>query len=281
MRSVSAPSLDTRAGAVGPSSRSTPSRNRRMAAGLGSPATTATYSLSTPKLGWVSCWARSPSLVITSRPSVAASSRPTGNTRGSVGHQFDHGRAPLRVRCRRDHAGRLVEQVVDQSGPHRYRYPVDRHPVGVGVDPATQHRHFAVDRDPPVGDHFLGRPGGCPSRCGPTPSAAAPLARLAAGIDWPVGRPSPVTRSGPCPPAEPGFRCWLSWPESSPWQQRRCRRGVGDRLERIHDFRPGHEAGQRRQIVDGIDAEPLEEQPAVVPYSTAWPGPGSRATSAT
>ena len=35
--------------------------------------------------GWVRRWARSPSLVRTSRPSLSASSRPTGNTRGSSG----------------------------------------------------------------------------------------------------------------------------------------------------------------------------------------------------
>ena len=44
----------------------------------GVPSTSARYSLSTPKDGWVRRWASSPSLVSSSRPSVSASRRPTG-----------------------------------------------------------------------------------------------------------------------------------------------------------------------------------------------------------
>ena len=60
-------------------------------------------------------WASSPSLVRTSSPSVAASRRPTGNTRGSAGTQVDHRRAALGVGGRGDHPGGLVEQVVDEA----------------------------------------------------------------------------------------------------------------------------------------------------------------------
>ena len=48
-------------------------------------ATSATYSFSTPKLGCVMRWVMRPSLVSNSSPSVSASSRPTGKTRGSGG----------------------------------------------------------------------------------------------------------------------------------------------------------------------------------------------------
>ena len=92
----------------------------------GCPSTSARYSLATPWEGWVSSWARSPSLVSISRPSVSRSSRPTGNTRGSAGTRVDHGRPPLGVGGGGDHAGRLVQQVVDEAGRHRHRHAVDR-----------------------------------------------------------------------------------------------------------------------------------------------------------
>ena len=79
-------STPTSAGAVRPSSSSTPWRSRRSAPGAGvPPSTSATYSLSTPCEGWESSCASAPSLVRISRPSVSWSRRPTGNTRGSAG----------------------------------------------------------------------------------------------------------------------------------------------------------------------------------------------------
>ena len=77
-----------------PPPRPAPSGHRRarplaepaQGAGRRGPAlTSATYSLSTPWEGWVSSWARAPSLVRINRPSVSRSSRPTGKTRGSAG----------------------------------------------------------------------------------------------------------------------------------------------------------------------------------------------------
>src|SRR5262245_12905602 len=73
------------AGAVIPSSSSTPSRSLRSDPRDGRPSTSATYSLATPKLGCVSRCVRSPSLVRRRSPSVFWSSRPTGKTRGSDG----------------------------------------------------------------------------------------------------------------------------------------------------------------------------------------------------
>ena len=74
-----------RAGAVGPSSSSTPSRSRRSAPRPGVPLTWAMYSFSTPKLGCVSRWVSVPSLVNSRSPSVSMSKRPTECTRGSLG----------------------------------------------------------------------------------------------------------------------------------------------------------------------------------------------------
>ena len=75
----------TRAGAVTPSSSSTPSRNCRRTDRVGDPSTCTTYSFSTPYEGWVMRLAISPSLVKSRSPSVSRSRRPTGKTRGSSG----------------------------------------------------------------------------------------------------------------------------------------------------------------------------------------------------
>src|SRR4051812_23731880 len=75
----------TLAGAVMPSSRAMPSRSRRTEAGVGAPVTSATYSFSMPYDGCVIRCVRSPSFVSSRRPSVSASRRPMGKTRGSAG----------------------------------------------------------------------------------------------------------------------------------------------------------------------------------------------------
>ena len=88
----------TFAGAVTPSSRATPSRSVRMASGLtlrpAATSTSARYSFSTPIDGWATRLASSPSLVSSRRPSVSASSRPTGNTRGLAGTRSTTVRRP-------------------------------------------------------------------------------------------------------------------------------------------------------------------------------------------
>src|SRR5713226_379435 len=77
----SKPATSTSAGAVLPSSRSTPLRSSSRSLALGLPATTATYSLATLYRGCVSRNASSPSSVSTRRPLVSASRRPTGKSR--------------------------------------------------------------------------------------------------------------------------------------------------------------------------------------------------------
>ena len=88
MRSTPGSGWETFAGAVRPSSSCTPSRSARIRPGVTGPddvSTVARYSLSTPWLGWATRLASSPSLVSSNNPSVSASSRPTGNTRGLAG----------------------------------------------------------------------------------------------------------------------------------------------------------------------------------------------------
>ena len=85
IRSSDGATTATRAGAVMPSSSSTPSRRRRTSPADGSPSTWTRYSLGTPNEGWVSRWVSSPSLVTMMSPSESRSSRPTGKTRGSGG----------------------------------------------------------------------------------------------------------------------------------------------------------------------------------------------------
>ncbi len=71
MRNTFGATCPTTAGAVRPSSRSTPSRNRRSSPGPGVPSTSARYSLATPWEGWASRWASSPSFVRMMSPSVS------------------------------------------------------------------------------------------------------------------------------------------------------------------------------------------------------------------
>src|SRR5256885_7889610 len=71
----------TSAGAVTPSSSSTPERSRARSLRLGVPPTIATYSLSTLYRGCVRRYASSPSSVISNSPVESTSRRPTGKTR--------------------------------------------------------------------------------------------------------------------------------------------------------------------------------------------------------
>ena len=90
-----------------------------------------------------------------------------------VGHQLDDGRAPVGVLGRRDDAGRLVQQVVDEAGLGADRRAVDLDEVDVGVDPPAEHGDLAVDGDPPGGDEVLAHPPAAPARATPAPSAGA------------------------------------------------------------------------------------------------------------
>ena len=108
----------TWAGAVRPSSSSTPSRSRRSSARVGSPSTWARYSLSTPKRRVGQAVGQ---LAVVGQQQQALGVEVEAADRehpGLGGHQVDHRGAALGVVGGGDHAGRLVEQVVDQAGPH-------------------------------------------------------------------------------------------------------------------------------------------------------------------
>ena len=74
----------TWAGRVRPSARYTPRISRRTTSGVAQPSTVATYVLGASYRGWVSRLAKSPSLVMRSRPLDSVSSRPTENSRARV-----------------------------------------------------------------------------------------------------------------------------------------------------------------------------------------------------
>ena len=110
----------TLAGAVTPSSSSTPSRSRRSARRRsGPPRHVGEVLLLDAEARVGQRWARSPSLVRSSRPSVSASRRPTGNTRGSAGTRSTTVGPAVGVVGRRHDAARLVEQVVHEPGAGR------------------------------------------------------------------------------------------------------------------------------------------------------------------
>ena len=88
-------------------------------------------------------------------------------------HELDDGRAAVGVLGRRDDAGRLVEQVVDEAGLGADRRPVDLDEVDVGIDAPAEHGDLAVDRDPPGGDQLLADPPAPPAPRRPAPSAAS------------------------------------------------------------------------------------------------------------
>ena len=73
---------------------------------------------------------------------MSASSRPTGNTLGSLGHEVGDDLASLRVGERRDHPARLVQQVVDEARPHGERRAVDLDEVGLHLDAPAEDRRL-------------------------------------------------------------------------------------------------------------------------------------------
>ena len=237
-----------------------PARARR---GDGSPSTSARYSLSTPKLGWVRRWVRSPSLVSSSRPSVSASSRPTGNTRGSAGTRSTTVGRPCGSRRGGDDARRLVEQVVDEARPSRRsgrRRPRPRRPRG---RPAGRARRPRRSRAPGAARSGPRTPAGCRARPGPAPSGGgrrrprrAPALLLVVvevvEIDL-VEVGSRAARSSPRTALAASISSSRS-PSDGPG--RRAQPG----LEVLDHVGAGHELAERRELVEGVEAEPLEEQ---------------------
>ena len=146
------PSTPTLAGAVMPSSSSTPWRRARSAPGAGvPPSTSATYSFSTPCDGWVRSWASAPSLVRISRPSVWRSRRPDREHPRLGGHERHDGGPALGVVGGGDDAVGLVQQVVDEVGRHRHERR--RRPRPGPCARSTRRpsvRHLAVDRTRPA-----------------------------------------------------------------------------------------------------------------------------------
>ena len=152
---------DTRrtfAGAVRPSSSSTPSRSDRSAGSLiGAFAIRARYVRGTSNDGCVSRCARSPSLVSRIRPGRLVVEPADGVQPLAARHQRDDGRPPLRVLRRGHHARRLVDGVDDArvaGRPHPLAVDLDRARV---VDVARRvGDDGAVDGHAPVGDDRLG-----------------------------------------------------------------------------------------------------------------------------
>ena len=235
------------AGAVRPSSSSTPCRNWRRPPASGSPSTSATYSLSTPWDGWASSWARAPSLVRISNPSVAWSRRPTGKTRGSAGTRSSTVGPALGVAGRGDDAFGLVQQVVDEAGC-----------TGSG-SPSTSTR-AVVTRCVPDGDRAVDRGRG-PARSGPRRPGGSPAGagqHLLQAFAIPlgdlrrrrIGSPSTSTPSALCRPAR-----------TPP-----PRRGPGRKSSTGGSW--SSESSPRRS-----------KNRSVVPNSTGWPGPSARPTT--
>jgi hypothetical protein len=243
---------------------------------VGRPSTSARYSFSTPKDGWVRRCVRSPSLVSSSSPSVSASSRPTGNTRGS-GHEVDDHRPALRVVRGGHDAGRLVEQVVHQPGrtPRRRRRRLDH--VALDVDPAPELGGLAVHRDPALGDQLLADPPA--AEAGPGQHLLQALAPLGSSAVTAGSVPGGGTRRGTLGVA----RVRSPAARSSPLAGLVARVGpallagrVGAQalLELLDHLGAGHEVAERGQVVEGVEAELLEERRAWCRTAPAGPDRG-------
>ena len=104
----------------------------RRAPGAGvPPATSARYSLATPCDGWVSSW-ESVAVVGEDEQPLGVTVEPADREHPGLGrHQRDDRRPPLGVVGGRDHAVRLVQQVVDEARG-------DRHQDAVELDPSRR-----------------------------------------------------------------------------------------------------------------------------------------------
>ena len=74
--------------------------------------------------------------------------------------QVEHGPASLGVLARRDHAGGLVERVVELARVERHPPALDLDRSGGGIDALPQHGGPAVDRHQASPDQVLGSPSG-------------------------------------------------------------------------------------------------------------------------
>jgi hypothetical protein len=71
------------------------------------------------------------------------------------GHQFDNSGATLRIVCRCNDPGRLVQQVVHQSGFDTDRHAIDCDLIGIRINPTPEIGNRAVDRDTAISDQVF------------------------------------------------------------------------------------------------------------------------------
>ena len=137
---------------------------------------------------------------------------------------------------------------MDQAGANRHRDAVDRDSIRLGVDAAAQLGDVAVDRDPAGRDQLLTRPPAAEAPLGEHLLEAFPLGGVTgqAGCRRPRLRHRPDRRWGPVRPEAV--------------------------LQGVHDLRAGNELGQRRQLLDAVEPEPLQEQRGGAVQHA--PGPG-------
>ena len=222
-----APARPPRAGAVSPSSSSTPWRSARRAPGAGvPPSTSARYSLATPWDGWVSSWASAPSLVRMSRPSVSGrAGRPGRPGARPAPASITVGR-PCGSSAVVTTPSGLFKQVVDEVGRHRHE--------------------GAVDLDPSTVDGSIRRPSAATS-----PST--------------VTRPSAISssqaRREPIPTRARTF--WRRSPVRRRRQAASTPRPSADwqvALELAGHLGPGQEVLDRRQLLERVEPEALQEE---------------------
>ena len=179
----------------------------------------------------------------TSSPSVGESSRPTGKTRGSAGTSSSTRRAPLGVARRRHDARRLVEQVVDEPGQ----------------DPDRERRR------PPRGR-----------------ARASTRRPSAATSPFTVTRPSAISSSQARRRAEtdPGEHLLQPLALGSVVVTPPARRAARSRAPSTMPA-SGTNAVERRQVLERVEAETLQEQSWSSRTGSPVPGPSSRPTGST
>ena len=184
---------------------------------------------------------------------------------GLAGHQVDDGRPALRIGGGGDDAGRLVEQVVDEAGANTTAAPRRRRPGRrPGVDPPTELGDLAVDRDPPGARSAPRTPAGCRSPTRASTFWSRSPRRPA------LGR---LTRPGSTASLRPARRRVASARSvGAAHGSRPCSRASITSAPGTNSASGGSSSSESRPS--------LSRNSGVVPYSTAWPGPGSRPTSA-
>ena len=182
---------------------------------------------------------------------MSASSRPTGNTRGSAGTRSTTVGRPWGSLGGGDHARPACAAGSGRGRGRRRRARRRPRDVDVADRPAGRVGDLAVDRDPAVLDQLLAAPAGCRRRPGPAPSGACSA----------LGRPQTA-------PGIARARSSRSTGVGTSPRRRRRRRpasavgGVDGRRpcsSSSTTSAPGTNSAERRQVVERVEAEPLEE----------------------